>query len=361
MKPVFILDPRAHLANLCTHAEVVYLEPYVDKLNWIQLSKNPNAMPLILQHVEERKGDIDWWALSKHPSIMSILANDELFHIFEKEVNMSSICDNPNALPFLKNNLHKIDWYNLCENPDAISLIEQHPENINWHALSINPNALHLLRHNQEKIHWGTLCWNINPEAITLLDSRIKDKTVYCPGIYWSALSHNPNALHLLEKYPDKIEWNYASMNPDILPLLEKNIHKIVWSYLCIDKITVDVLSFLEKHLDKLCPECWSRLSGEPVAIPLLEKYPEHIRWDRLSLNPGAIPLLEAHPDKIDWNQLSVNPAALHLLFRMDHETMRQSNELFKEELIAYVFEPERLMRFSAQYNVDFRTYLQMY
>jgi hypothetical protein len=199
---------------------------------------------------------------------------------------------------------------------------------------------------------------------MTLLETRIESRIesrIPSENIYWHGLSDNPNALPLLEKYPDQIVWSHASMNPYILPLLEKNLDKVEWTYMCNDEMTVEVVSFLEKHVDKLCEECWHLLSERPVAVPLLEKYPEYIFWNRLSRNPAAIHLLEKHPEKIDWNQLSVNPAALHLLFRLDHETMRQANEPFKEELMAYVFDPERLMRLSAQYTVDFRVYLRMY
>jgi hypothetical protein len=102
-------------------------------------------------------------------------------------------------------------------------------------------------------------------------------------------------------------------------------------------------------------------LSKRTVAVPLLEKYPEHIDWVRLSLNAGAIHLLEQYPEKIDWGFLSANRNGSHLLFRLDHVQMREKNEAFKDELGAYVFDPDRLMRFSKQYSVDFRTYLSMY
>jgi len=363
MKPVFILDPRAHLANLCTHAELVYLEPHVDKLNWLNLSMNPNAMPLIEQHLEERKDDLNWSVLCSNPAIGSLL-KPELFRLCEKEIDWKYLSRNPRAIPFLKNHLNKVDWYYLCENEEALSILEQHQEKIEWLALSSNPNAMNLLRQNQDKVRWGRLCCNTNPEAIPLLESRIHSRIegrFLYEKIYWHGLSDNPNALRLLEKYPDKIVWSHASMNPDILPLLEKNVDKVKWPYVCNDTITVDVVAFLEKHVDKLCGQCWHLLSERPVAVPLLEKYPEYIDWNRLSRNPAAIHLLERHPEKIDWNQLSVNPAALHLLFQLDHETMSQANEPFKEELLAYVFDPERLMRLSAQYKVDFRVYLRMY
>ena len=106
---------------------------------------------------------------------------------------------------------------------------------------------------------------------------------------------------------------------------------------------------------------CWYRLSALPIAVPLLEKNPEHIDWVRLSHNSGAIHLLEQYPEKIDWEFLSFNKNAMHLLFRLDYSRMKQENDVFKEELMAYVFDPERLMRLSNQYSVNFRVYLQMY
>ena len=62
----------------------------------------------------------------------------------------------------------------------------------------------------------------------------------------WNWLSSNPNAIHLLEKHPEKIDWNWLSSNPNAIHLLEKNPEKIN-SY-------------------------W--LSKNPNAIHLLEKYP---------------------------------------------------------------------------------------
>ena len=101
------------------------------------------------------------------------------------------------------------------------------------------------------------------------------------------------------------------------------------------------------------------QLSCEPNAIPLLTQYPDKIRWNRLSRNPGAIHLLEQHPEKINWVDLSANPNAMHLLFHLDYTQMRQQNETFKEELMTFVFDPNRMIRLSK--GLDFRTYLSMY
>ena len=44
-------------------------------------------------------------------------------------------------------------------------------------------------------------------------------------NFYW--ISKNPNAIHLLEKYPDKINWMYLSANPNAIHILKANINKI--------------------------------------------------------------------------------------------------------------------------------------
>ena len=47
--------------------------------------------------------------------------------------------------------------------------------------------------------------------------------------IDWHRLSHNPNAMMLLEKNMDKIDWFGLSHNPNAMMLLEKNMDKINW------------------------------------------------------------------------------------------------------------------------------------
>ena len=150
-----------------------------------------------------------------------------------------------------------------------------------------------------------------------------------------------------------------ASKNTSLLPLFEQNIDKIHWDFLC-ECATPEIINFIEKHVDLLWSDCWKFLSRNPNAIPLLRKYPEKIQWNQLSQNPSAIPLLE-HPEKIDWPNLSANPNACHLLFPLDLAQMKENNQAFKEELIAYVFEPERLLRLSKKSCIDLRNYLQMY
>jgi hypothetical protein len=94
----------------------------------------------------------------------------------------------------------------------------------------------------------------------------------------------NPNAIHILKKYPDKINWDGLSNNPDL-------------SY----------------------------------AIPLLEIVSQHdpdkIDLPNLVMNPNAIHLLKTKLDKLKWTEwalLSENPS----IFEID--TLQTHLELTK-------------------------------
>ena len=378
MKPVFIPDPRIKWEWLSNHAEVMYLEQHLDKVNWVTIAQNPTAMPLIVEHFD-CFDCFDWYYLLQHPSILSLL-KPHLIRLCEHELDRYELSANPNVVPFLETHLEYIEWYSLSGNPNAISLLEQHLDKIDWDGLSQNPNAVSLLEQHPDNIDWygvssnpkagrlierypdkidlSELCSNPCPEAIDLLSKNIVSK-----AIKWDVLSANPNALPLLEQHPDKIDWEEASGNLGILPLLEKHLDKVIWELVCCngEDTTQEAIDFLEKHVEHLCYDCWYKLSEHPIAVPLLEKYPEHIYWDRLSRNSDAIHLLEQSPEKIDWEFLSFNKNAMHLLFKLDHKRMREDNEAFREELMSYVFDPDRLMRFSNKYSVDFRNYLSMY
>jgi hypothetical protein len=155
MKPIFIPDPRIKWEWLSNHAEVMYLEQHLDKVNWHTIAENPNAMPLILEHFEEKVDCFDWFYLLQHPSILSILNKPHLVRLCEHELDKCELSMNPNVIPFLETHLEYIYWYSLSRNPNAVSLIEkildkdwfdlsnhagslleQHPDHIEWYGVS---------------------------------------------------------------------------------------------------------------------------------------------------------------------------------------------------------------------------------
>ena len=79
----------------------------------------------------------------------------------------NNLSKNPNAISFLKENPHKIDWYYISENPEAIDIIKANLDKISWFLLSINKN----------KINWEMLC--LNPKRIFRMIEEYGEDIIY--------------------------------------------------------------------------------------------------------------------------------------------------------------------------------------
>jgi hypothetical protein len=315
-----------------------------DKLDWDNLSKNPNAIDLLEDRIEyensltdaqfhQLQKKINWNDLSKNSNAINLLTENQ------DKINWKLLCLNPNAIELLKKNQDRIKWYLLCKNQNAIDLLKKRIEyektlidkeldeseiKIDWEELSTNPNAIELLKKNQDKIVWEFL--STNPNAIDLLKERIEYEKALTDEeldeseskIDWEELSTNPNAIKLLKKNQDKIVWEFLSTNPNAINLLKKNQDKINWDYLSLNPNAIELL---KKNQDKIK---WEYLSANPNAIDLLKnriKYEKSltgaqfnqlenkINWRSLSENPNAINLLKENQDKINCFVLSANPS----------------------------------------------------
>jgi len=135
--------------------------------------------------------------------------------IDKDKLDWSQLSRNPNAeaIALLKENPLKIDWYYLSLNVNAIALLKENPLKIDWRCLSCNPcaEAIALLRENPLQIDWTNLSENPCAEAIALL----KENPLQ---IDWTNLSENPcaEAIALLKENPLKIDWTQLSQNPNI-------------------------------------------------------------------------------------------------------------------------------------------------
>jgi ribosomal protein L24E len=203
----------------------------LNKINWIELSANPNAVEFLKENPEK----IDWSYLSLNPNAIEFLKENP------DKIDWSYLSLNPNAIEFLKENPEKIDWTELSLNSNAIKLLKKNPEKINWIYLSQNENAIELLTNNQDKIDWSNLC--LNPNAIELLRNN-KNKIDY------NVIRNNEN---YYEIFPEKREYDeniirllyenitinynnknvyFNSDNCEDMELMEKNQHKIEWDLL---------------------------------------------------------------------------------------------------------------------------------
>ena len=96
------------------------VKPKMKLLDWVLLDK------------------IDWWELSKNPNAIHLLEQNM------NKINWSCISSNPNAINLLEQNMDKIDWDGLSYNPNAINLLEQNIDKIDWWHLSENPNIFEI-------------------------------------------------------------------------------------------------------------------------------------------------------------------------------------------------------------------------
>ena len=252
--------------------------------------------------------------------------NKKIFMYITKTI-LQETCNMSRNIPMKFRNWideNKIDWEILSLNPNAIYLLERNPDKIDWKYLSGNPNAICLLENHMKYYNYFEWLYNLidglkyfnnnirngvdNSGSGTAMQS-LRSVPSLTISISWAILSLNPNAIHLLEKNPDKIDWKWLSLNPNAIHLLERNPDKIYWQ----------------------------QLSGNHNAIHLLEQYPYKIDWQQLSRNSNAIHLLEKNPDKIDWHALSSNLN----IFTYDYNTMK--NKKFTEELIHKMWHPSRI------------------
>jgi hypothetical protein len=211
------------------------LEKNLDKVDWSELSKNPNAIRILEKNLDK----VNWYMLSKNPNAIHILeknldgvdwymlsSNPNAIHIIEKnldKVYLHWLSSNPNAIHILEKNLDKVNWDWLSSNPNAIHILEKNLDKVNWYALSSNPNAIHILEKNLDKVDWIEL--SSNPNAIHILEKNLDE-------VEWYGLSSNPNAIHMIEKNLDEVDWDMLSANPNAIHILEKNMDKINWKWL---------------------------------------------------------------------------------------------------------------------------------
>ena len=89
-----------------------------------------NAIHLI----KNKQIDIDWFYFHHR------LDTDRSFTESRCHLNLSKLCANTEAIPFLETlHLSIMDWNELSYNKNALSLLEKNQDKIDWFTLSSNP------------------------------------------------------------------------------------------------------------------------------------------------------------------------------------------------------------------------------
>ncbi len=296
-----------------------------DMIDFTRLSSNTN--PLAIKILKENLDKINWLLLSGNSSAIELINNN-----LDKISSLHLLSSNVNAIHIIEKNLDKIDWKELSYNKNAIHILEKNLDKVNWRILSANPNAIKILENNLDKIDWNTL-------------------------------SSNKNAIHILEQNLDKVNWDYLSGNPNAIHLLENNLDKICILGLCANE-NPKAIKLLETIIEPnkhhpwfgLTRTPWWNLCINPAAIELCKKYPSRVIKCRLLENPKYIYhykySYEYRNSSDPWD-MSENPNSIYLLIKFEYEIMKENNKDFAEELVAYVFNPNRLIRFGKKYGFE--------
>ena len=85
--------------------------------------------------------------------------------------------------------------------------------------------------------------------------------------------------------------------------------------------------------------------------MDLLEKNPHKINWDLLCANPNprALELLRQNQQKICWQNICKNTG----IFKLDYDFFKKRMDIFREEMMAYIFHPKRLSNLYYKYYND--------
>lgn len=219
-KHINILDKETLIKLSRNPFAIEILEKHQDKIAWNDFVNNPNAIHIVDKNIDLCFKSLDWRGRSdliRHPDFIHIIEkhSDKIIDNLLCSSNLPIIASMHNHIlidlleKYMKKYPEKIPdktsnyfWNGLCENPNAIRIIKNNLNkltNYSWQILAKNPNAIQIIAENLDKLE--DLGWNNlsnNPNAISILEKNIEK-------IYWYGLSTNLNGFKILEKYPEKI------------------------------------------------------------------------------------------------------------------------------------------------------------
>jgi hypothetical protein len=224
-----------------------------------------------------------------------------------------NLCSNPNAVGYIESYPYKVYWGNIWTNPNAVHLFDNSKSlNANWMFVSKNAGAISLLSQNIERVfwpwfftynakcielvykcpdgpHWIALCYNESADVFSYLRSyldtldryELERMIAHCSGNRYAC-----SYIMGLDGWESLVDYELFSANSDdsAVNWLIAHPHTIVWSDFSsnVNRVALEFLyDYHKDHID------WSRLSGNPSAIWILERHKDMICWDAFSGNPS--------------------------------------------------------------------------
>jgi hypothetical protein len=252
--------------------------------------------------------------------------DDKLYHVLIEErfihewididkLDMLNLSALECAFPYLKANPSKIDWDGLCLNPhpEAILMIEERIKKghkVNWIRLSMNKSAIGLLRSNLEKANLQKVNWrhaveyNPHPDIIPLAEE------VVGRGLVESVAEHgdiacfaDPDALKHIKSYFNFIGDNHYSMflnpSPNLYTAVPEQFFEL-YIKTCADMVKSGwrLVSFMKIFK-----------TSNPLVFNKLVENKDVLAYciGTLGRNPLFVPYMKAHPNSIDYDGLLVS------------------------------------------------------
>ena len=337
-----------------------------DKINWKQLSSNPNAIQLLEQNIE--KVDVETLLYNRNIDIMHILKLKYKTHD-KYPISRMGHMESVDAVKILSANVNKILWEAFASNSldCAIDLMEKHTDKINWGCCferNTNIRMLNIIKSQSLNVYWKRVSKHITSiEYVNFIKEN---------DIPIEVLSQSPNhsAIELLKQHPDKIDWqlfsanssDYAieflnqnldkvdwcalssNTNDNAIALLNNNQDEIAWCRLCENRNN-NAIKILEQNLDKIIWHILSQNSCD-AAVDLLYKNQDRIHWGWLcgNKNNRIIKLLEQNQNKIEWIIMSGNPN----IFTYDYCRMKKIRSKLTKELMETMFHPRNIRKWKS-------------
>ena len=235
--------------NLSSNTNAIeLLKEHKDKIHWTLLSRNKNAIDLLIpKRIEEIANNYDIieydpkMQLSKH----LLSTNKNAINMLQQDpdiINWEYISQNTNAIPIIENRLkyesnidideyinlqdNKICWKQLSNNINAIKLLKTKIKMKERLVLKIKITENNTIAEVCKNINYYKQIWKDKDPKIVIDYTNIRLFISIDDTLDWSALSVNINAIHILKENQDKIDWCSLSLNPSIFTeILMPNIY----------------------------------------------------------------------------------------------------------------------------------------